>query len=59
MTTLQTGGMTSLKAIGVIGAGTMGTGNAQACALAGLSVSILDVAGHLGRKSGRGFYTYS
>ena len=36
--------MKSLQTIGVIGAGTMGSGIA---------------AGHLARKSGRGFYTYS
>jgi 3-hydroxybutyryl-CoA dehydrogenase len=35
--------MASLRTIGVIGAGTMGTGIAQVCALAGLSVSMLDV----------------
>jgi 3-hydroxybutyryl-CoA dehydrogenase len=35
--------MASLRTIGVIGAGTMGTGIAQVCALAGRSVSMLDV----------------
>ena len=35
--------MTSLKTIGVIGAGTMGTGIAQVCALAGLPVVMVDV----------------
>ena len=35
--------MTSLQTIGVIGAGTMGTGIAQVCALSSLSVSMLDV----------------
>jgi len=35
--------MKSLQTIGVIGAGTMGTGIAQVCALSGLSVSMLDV----------------
>jgi 3-hydroxybutyryl-CoA dehydrogenase len=98
--------MTSVQTIGVIGAGTMGTGIAQVCALAGLAVAMVDIddervergrgavasgldrllrkakisaaardaavalakrlgktpvvaAGHIGRKSGRGFYTYS
>ena len=40
---LQKGGMKSLQTIGVIGAGTMGTGIAQVCTLAGLSISMLDV----------------
>jgi len=31
--------MTSLQTIGVIGAGTMGTGIAQVCALAGISIT--------------------
>ena len=35
--------MKSLQTIGVIGAGTMGTGIAQVCTLAGLSISMLDV----------------
>jgi 3-hydroxybutyryl-CoA dehydrogenase len=35
--------MTGAKTIGVIGAGTMGNGIAQVCALAGLSVVMLDV----------------
>jgi 3-hydroxybutyryl-CoA dehydrogenase len=35
--------MTSLQTIGVIGAGTMGSGIAQACALVGLSVMMVDV----------------
>ena len=35
--------MTSLRTIGVIGAGTMGSGIAQACALVGLSVMMVDV----------------
>jgi 3-hydroxybutyryl-CoA dehydrogenase len=35
--------MTSLKTIGVIGAGTMGNGIAQACAVVGLSVTMIDV----------------
>jgi 3-hydroxybutyryl-CoA dehydrogenase len=35
--------MTSLQTIGVIGAGTMGSGIAQACAVAGLSVTMIDV----------------
>jgi 3-hydroxybutyryl-CoA dehydrogenase len=35
--------MASLQAIGVIGAGTMGTGITQVRALSGLSVSMLDV----------------
>jgi len=35
--------MTSAQTIGVIGAGTMGSGIAQVCALAGLSVVMLDV----------------
>ena len=35
--------MKSLQTIGVIGAGTMGTGIAQVCALSDLSVSMLDV----------------
>ena len=35
--------MTSSEAIGVIGAGTMGNGIAQACAVAGLSVVMIDV----------------
>jgi 3-hydroxyacyl-CoA dehydrogenase len=37
--------MKSLQTIGVIGAGTMGSGIAQVCALSGLSVSMLDVDG--------------
>jgi 3-hydroxyacyl-CoA dehydrogenase len=35
--------MKSLQTIGVIGAGTMGTGIAQVCARSALSVSMLDV----------------
>jgi len=35
--------MTSLQTIGVIGAGTMGSGIAQTCAVAGLSVTMVDV----------------
>ena len=35
--------MTSLQTIGVIGAGTMGSGIAQACAAVGLSVTMIDV----------------
>ena len=35
--------MTTQQTIGVIGAGTMGNGIAQVCALAGLSVVMLDV----------------
>ena len=35
--------MTSLQTIGVIGAGTMGSGIAQACAVVGLSVTMVDV----------------
>ena len=35
--------MTSPQTIGVIGAGTMGSGIAQVCALAGLSVVMIDV----------------
>ena len=35
--------MTSLQTIGVIGAGTMGSGIAQACAVVGLSVTMMDV----------------
>ena len=35
--------MTSLQTIGVIGAGTMGNGIAQACAVVGLSVIMIDV----------------
>ncbi len=35
--------MTSLQTIGVIGAGTMGSGIAQACAVVGLSVTMIDV----------------
>ena len=35
--------MTSLQTIGVIGAGTMGSGIAQTCAVAGLSVALVDV----------------
>ncbi len=36
--------MTTLKTIGVIGAGTMGNGIAQACAVSGLSAIMIDVA---------------
>ena len=35
--------MTSLQTIGVIGAGTMGSGIAQACAVVGLSITMIDV----------------
>src|SRR3982751_3486525 len=35
--------MTVLETVGVIGAGTMGTGIAQTCALAGMSVALMDV----------------
>ena len=35
--------MTSLQTIGIIGAGTMGGGIAQACAVVGLSVTMIDV----------------
>jgi len=35
--------MTSLQTIGVIGAGAMGSGIAQACAVVGLSVTMIDV----------------
>jgi 3-hydroxybutyryl-CoA dehydrogenase len=35
--------MTSLQTIGLIGAGTMGSGIAQACAVAGLAVTMIDV----------------
>lgn len=35
--------MTTPQTIGVIGAGTMGTGIAQVCTLAGLSVVMMDV----------------
>src|SRR4030095_2737508 len=35
--------MTSLQTIGVIGAGTMGSGIAQACAVVGLSVTMVGV----------------
>ena len=35
--------MTSLQTIGVIGAGTMGSGIVQACAVVGLSVTMIDV----------------
>src|SRR5208282_5191146 len=35
--------MTSTQTIGVIGAGTMGTGIAQACVVAGLSVGMIDL----------------
>jgi 3-hydroxybutyryl-CoA dehydrogenase len=35
--------MTSVQTIGVIGAGTMGSGIAQACAVVGLSVTMIDV----------------
>jgi len=34
--------MTSVQKIGVIGAGTMGSGIAQVCAIAGLSVVMMD-----------------
>ena len=36
--------MSTLKTIGVIGAGTMGNGIAQACAVAGLDVTMVDIA---------------
>jgi 3-hydroxybutyryl-CoA dehydrogenase len=35
--------MASLQAVGVIGAGTMGSGIAQTCAVAGLSVALIDI----------------
>jgi 3-hydroxybutyryl-CoA dehydrogenase len=57
-----------LKKIGVAGAGTMGNGISQACAVAGFEVILTDVAqaqleraagmveaGYLARKTGRGF----
>ena len=34
----------SISVVGIIGAGTMGTGIAQACAVAGLNVVMVDVA---------------
>ena len=43
--------MASLKTVGVIGAGTMGSGIAQVCAVAGLPVAIIDVdAGAIARS---------
>ena len=36
--------MQSIRKIGVIGAGTMGNGIAQACAVAGLSVTMVDIS---------------
>ena len=36
--------MSTLRKIGVIGAGTMGNGIAQACAVSGLDVVMIDVA---------------
>jgi 3-hydroxybutyryl-CoA dehydrogenase len=35
--------MTTVQTIGVIGAGTMGSGIAQVCALAGLAVAVMDI----------------
>ena len=35
--------MPSIRNIGVIGAGTMGNGIAQACAVAGLTVTMIDI----------------
>jgi 3-hydroxybutyryl-CoA dehydrogenase len=34
----------NLQSIGVIGAGTMGNGIAQVCAMAGLDVTLVDVS---------------
>jgi 3-hydroxybutyryl-CoA dehydrogenase len=50
--------MTSAQTIGVIGAGTMGNGIAQVCALAGLSVVMLDLDEERVTR-GRGFHTYT
>ena len=36
--------MSTLKKIGVVGAGTMGNGIAQACAVSGLDVVMVDIA---------------
>ena len=44
--------MRTPQTIGVFGAGTMGTGIAQACAVAGLPVVMIDV------NAGPGFYKY-
>jgi len=41
--TLDGATMTSLQSVGVIGAGTMGSGIAQACAVVGLPVTMVDV----------------
>ena len=59
-----------IEHVGVIGAGTMGNGIAQVCAVAGLRVTLVDVsdaapllkemvaAALLGRKTSEGFYQY-
>lgn len=60
----------NIQTVGIIGAGTMGNGIAQACAVAGIPVVMVDVSetavakgvaaveGRLGRKTGRGVYHY-
>jgi 3-hydroxyacyl-CoA dehydrogenase len=51
--------MTSQQTIGVIGAGTIGNGIAQVAHRPAPLLKEMVAQGRLGRKSGRGFHTYT